>query len=84
MSAIDFCVEDSLEALLFNDVANQGFLKTRIGLSRGDFAVVRISEVRGHTLKGYSLWRGSMQGFEKMMNRNGLQESTNLGQIVAL
>ncbi len=84
MSTKDFCVKDSLEALLLNDVAIQGFLKTRIGLSRGDFAVVRISDVRGHTLRGHSLWRGSMRGFEKMMNMKALQESTNLGEMVAL
>lgn len=75
LSSVNLCSGNSvLESLLFDDVVNQGLLKRKVGLSRGDFAVVRISEVRGHTLKGHSLWRGSMQGFEELMNMKGFQE----------
>ncbi|KAL7439797.1 hypothetical protein ACHAXH_005744 [Discostella pseudostelligera] len=81
LSSNNACVEDTGgESLLLEDVANQGILKTRVGLSRGDFAVVRISEVRGHTLKGQSLWRGSMRGFEQMMTMAACKEGSSLGQ----
>jgi len=79
LTSNNVCVEDNgVESLLLDDVASQGILKTRVGLSKGDFAVVRISEVRGHTLKGQSLWRGSMRGFEKVMNMTAQKESPKM------
>jgi len=79
LTSNNVCVEDNrVESLLLDDVASQGILKKRAGLSKGDFAVVRISEVRGHTLKGQSLWRGSMRGFEKVMNMTAQKESPKM------
>jgi MiaB/RimO family radical SAM methylthiotransferase len=79
LSSNNVCVEDTeLDSFLNDDVANEGNLKTRVELSRGDFAVVRITEVRGHTLKGNTLWRGSMRGFEKAMNMKGIREEAEV------
>jgi hypothetical protein len=49
------------------DNASQ-ILKTPVGLSRGDYAVVQITEARGHTLKGQALWRSSIVGFNELMS----------------
>ncbi|KAL9178875.1 hypothetical protein ACHAXT_011848 [Thalassiosira profunda] len=48
-----------------------GLLRTKVELSRGDYAVVQINEARGHTLKGQALWRGSIVGFDQMVNLRG-------------
>ncbi len=38
----------------------------KVPVQAGDYAVVQVTEARGHTLKGKLLWRASMQGFHEM------------------
>lgn len=57
--------------------ANEANLQTKVGLSRGDYAVVLITEARGHTLKGQALWRSSIQGFEHLMSMKGWEDSSD-------
>ena len=64
-----------LEHLLGNDV-NSSLLQTMVELKRGDYAVVQITEVRGHTLKGRALWRSSIRGFDNCMNMKGWDDGT--------
>jgi len=56
----------SMEPLLEDLFSNETKRPTKVGLERGDYAVVQINEVRGHTLKGKALWRCSIQGFEQL------------------
>jgi len=62
----DNCV--SMEPLLEDLFSNETKRPTKVGLERGDYAVVQINEVRGHTLKGKALWRSSIQGFLRLTN----------------
>jgi len=42
-------------------------LQTKVELSRGDYVIVHITDVRGHTLKGRCVMRSSIAGFERLM-----------------
>jgi len=69
------------------DIANDdgaNFLRTRVELCRGDYAVVQITEARGHTLKGQALWRSSIVGFENAKNSQGWEGSFGglVGQVL--
>ena len=57
--------EQGMDPLLLDSASD--ILKTPVGFSRGDYVVVRITEARGHTLKGQGLWRSSIVGFDEMM-----------------
>mmetsp|Transcript_574 Transcript_574/g.1242 ORF Transcript_574/g.1242 Transcript_574/m.1242 type:complete len:827 (-) Transcript_574:289-2769(-) len=71
-----FDKNERVEQLLMPNSNEAGFLPTRVELSRGDYAVVQITEARGHTLKGQALWRSSIVGFEHhLMNMHGWKES---------
>lgn len=62
------------------DIDDQSLLamKTKVELSRGDYALVQIEDARGHTLKGTALWRSSIGGFEQLKNIcGGLTSSTS-------
>mmetsp|Transcript_12980 Transcript_12980/g.27308 ORF Transcript_12980/g.27308 Transcript_12980/m.27308 type:complete len:949 (+) Transcript_12980:96-2942(+) len=57
------------ETMMLEQLVSEGdFLNAKVGLSRGDYAVVQILEARGHTLKGRALFRSSISGFEQLMN----------------
>ena len=66
--------------LLFEDIANgngtDSFLRAKAHLSRGDYAVVQITEARGHALRGHALWRSSIVGFVNLMNTRGWKGSS--------
>ena len=67
-----FWTEEEIRQLLFHSPdPNNDILRTKVGLSRGDYAVVRVTEARGHTLKGEALWRSSIVGFGEMMKDYG-------------
>lgn len=38
----------------------------KVRVKQGDYAVVKVTEARGHTLRGQVLWRATMQGFSEM------------------
>ena len=38
----------------------------KVEVKPGDYVVVQVNEVRGHTLKGKLMWRASLQGFSEM------------------
>mmetsp|Transcript_26891 Transcript_26891/g.43707 ORF Transcript_26891/g.43707 Transcript_26891/m.43707 type:complete len:849 (+) Transcript_26891:42-2588(+) len=68
------------------DIDSQSLLamKTKVELSRGDYALVQIEDARGHTLKGTALWRSSIEGFERLKNIcDGLTSSTSPSQILS-
>ncbi|KAI2489429.1 Uncharacterized protein family UPF0004 [Fragilaria crotonensis] len=46
----------------FESIANN----VRVDLEPGDYAVVKISEARGHTLRGRALWRTTLQEFSQL------------------
>jgi len=46
----------------------------KVSVNAGDYAVVQVTEARGHTLRGRLLWRASMKGFHEM---NLLDSSVN-------
>ncbi|KAI2506995.1 Uncharacterized protein family UPF0004 [Fragilaria crotonensis] len=46
----------------FESIAND----VRVDLEPGDYAVVKISEARGHTLRGRALWRTTLQEFSQL------------------
>jgi hypothetical protein len=43
-------------------------LQTKVPIQAGDYAVVEITQARGHTLQGRALWRTSLTEFHEMMN----------------
>ena len=73
-----------LDSLLLDDLASK--LQTKVELSRGDYAIVQITHVRGHTLKGRGLMRSSIAGFERLMNMQETVEDTSssLDRIMTL
>lgn len=75
--AVECWTEESLRPILSsiisnheNDAAtwfNDQLAKIpKVSLQPGDYAVVQVTEARGHTLRGKALWRGSIQGFHEM------------------
>ena len=69
-----------LEHLLGN--IDNSSLQTMVELKRGDYAVVQITEVRGHTLKGRALWRSSIRGYDNFMNMKGLEDTFASGLLL--
>ena len=68
------------------DIDGQSLLamKTKVELSRGDYALVQVEDARGHTLKGTALWRSSIVGFEQLKNIcGGLNSSTVPSQTLS-
>lgn len=59
-------------------------LQTPVGLSPGDYAVVEVTEARGHTLKGQALWRSSIVGFDELMRSQyvGNLDVSNLSESI--
>jgi tRNA A37 methylthiotransferase MiaB len=45
--------------------------KPKVPLRVGDYAVVQVTEARGHTLIGRLLWRATMTGFRNMRIEDG-------------
>jgi hypothetical protein len=85
--AISGGINSGLQSVLLDDQTSSvgGHLKTKVGLSRGDYAVVQITDVRGHTLKGRGLMRSSIVGFERLMNMKGsVDDATSLNRIMTL
>ena len=56
-----------ITSLLYVDDENDLGLQTKVELSRGDYVIVHITDVRGHTLKGRCVMRSSIAGFERLM-----------------
>lgn len=50
----------------------------KVFVRAGDYAVVQVTEVRGHTLKGKLLWKASMQGFHEMSLGQGGNGSASI------
>eukprot|EP00984_Skeletonema_dohrnii_P027096 scaffold16545_cov86-Skeletonema_dohrnii-CCMP3373.AAC.2 len=68
------------------DIDGQSLLamKTKVELSRGDYALVQVEDARGHTLKGTALWRSSIAGFEQLKSIcGGLNSSTVPSQTLS-
>jgi MiaB/RimO family radical SAM methylthiotransferase len=67
-----------------NDVG----LQTKVELSCGDYVIVHITDVRGHTLKGRCIMRSSIVGFERLMNMHQSllsdSSSSNIDRIMTL
>ena len=73
----------SSELLLEHLLGNNGNpLQTMVELKRGDYAVVQITEVRGHTLKGRALWRSSIRGFDNFMSMKGWDDTFASGLLL--
>lgn len=54
----------------------------KVMLQPGDYAVVQVTEVRGHTLKGKALWRGTIQGFNEMgLSNAGINDTSIMSNI---
>lgn len=82
--------EDAAKSTLsaLNDISSNGqaiidpmhgFAKSnKVPLHPGDYAVVQVTEARGHTLRGKLLWRSTLQGFHEM---NFNQMSDGLGTM---
>jgi len=80
-----FDKDERVEPFIFENLANENsFLRTKVGLSRGDYVVVQITEARGHTLKGQALWRSSIVGFDHLMNMQGWKDTSGglVGQVL--
>ena len=86
----DLCLMEEDVNPYFNDVTapmEQSSLleglsaQPRVGLQRGDYVVVQITEVRGHTLKGIPLWRSSIRGFERLRNAQGWNDFRSSGLV---
>ena len=62
------------------DIDGQSLLamKTKVELSRGDYALVQVEDARGHTLKGTALWRSSIVGFEQLKSICGSLNSSTV------
>jgi tRNA A37 methylthiotransferase MiaB len=65
-----FWTEDEINQLfakapLFENVNE--IIQTPVRLCPGDYAVVEVTEARGHTLKGRGLWRSSLVGFNELI-----------------
>ena len=69
--SVEFWTESEIRQLLSPATTSAenaaDILKTPVEIQRGDYAVVRITEARGHTLKGQPLWRSSIAGFNELM-----------------
>ena len=82
----EFWSEDEVRQLLSRapiSVENTSdTLKTSVELSRGDYAVVQITEARGHTLKGQALWRSSIVGFDELVTKGNNLDVTHLSDSV--
>jgi tRNA A37 methylthiotransferase MiaB len=51
----------------------------KVPLEAGDYAVVQVTEARGHTLRGRLLWRATMKGFNEMnIGQGGMQDGLSL------
>lgn len=51
----------------------------RVTLQPGDYAAVHVTEAKGHTLRGYVLWRTSMASFTEMkLNTSDLHDDAAL------
>jgi tRNA A37 methylthiotransferase MiaB len=63
-------------------------LQTKVELSRGDYVIVHITDVRGHTLKGRCIMRSSIVGFERLMTMHQSllsdASSSNIDRIMTL
>lgn len=75
-----FC-EQGMDPLLLDNASD--ILRTPVGFSKGDYVVVRITEARGHTLKGQGLWRSSIAGFDEMI-RGHYGNNLNLTRLFEL
>ena len=72
------------------DISGESLLtmKTKVELSRGDYALVQVDDARGHTLKGTALWRSSIVGFERLksicegMNSSHLPDHSLSKQLI--
>jgi hypothetical protein len=75
-------------SLLTNNDDNDVGLQTKVELSRGDYVIVHITDVRGHTLKGRCIMRSSIAGFERLMNMHQSllpdSSSSSLDRIMTL
>jgi hypothetical protein len=77
-----------ITSLLYVDDENDLGLQTKVELSRGDYVIVHITDVRGHTLKGRCVMRSSIAGFERLMNMHQSlmpdSSSSSLDRIMTL
>ncbi|KAL7489790.1 hypothetical protein ACHAW6_015632, partial [Cyclotella cf. meneghiniana] len=73
--------EQGMDPLLLDNASD--ILRTPVGFSKGDYVVVRITEARGHTLKGQGLWRSSIAGFDEMI-RGHYGNNLNLTRLFEL
>ena len=72
---------------LLNDDDCLGF-QTKVELSRGDYVIVQITDIRGHTLKERCIMRSFIAGFECLMTMHEPllpdASSLNLDRIMTL
>ena len=61
-------VSETLNEAYITSLLQQGFHDqnpTRTNLVPGDYAVVEVTEVKGHTLRGKLMWKSTLAGFAK-------------------
>ena len=91
---LEFWTESEMRHMFSQGTISEGnardVLKTTVGIQRGDYAVVKVTEARGHTLKGHPLWRSSIAGFNELMTNQSrsnidlshLSESILMNQLL--
>mmetsp|Transcript_14044 Transcript_14044/g.21328 ORF Transcript_14044/g.21328 Transcript_14044/m.21328 type:complete len:878 (+) Transcript_14044:135-2768(+) len=61
--------------MMRSDLMYEFLRNPKVPLQAGDYAVVQVTEARGHTLRGRLLWRASMKGFYEMGISEVLKDS---------
>ncbi len=61
----------SSNGMMRSDLMYEILKNPKVSLHAGDYAVVQITEARGHTLRGKLLWRATMKCFHEMGLVNG-------------
>ena len=69
LSAID----GSGNGMMRSDLMYEFVKNPKVPVQAGDYAVIQVTEARGHTLRGKLLWRATMKGFYEMGASGNLQ-----------
>lgn len=83
--------EDDVKTMLtlLRNVGSGGFQQSfaSVSLRPGDYAVVQVTEARGHTLRGQALWRTTLSSFAELnlsrADEQQLKEAFSLNAITA-
>ena len=86
-----YLTDDGLGDFLSGEIkATQVLCGPRVPFQQGDYAIVKVTEAKGHTLRGQLLWRTSLKGFSEfaLMRDSAafhakLDEATSMWKSVA-